>query len=262
MTDKKTTLYVFNKEESMYHIVICDDDKSYISYLKRLIIECGVEAEEIMFYEYTSGEELIESLEETKKVDLLIQDMQMKEYDGNRTAKLFRKEHPSSVIVFCSGVCQPTVESFETTPFRYLLKEYSKERMIKELVPVINEMKSKQTEPVVIGTYRYDDVKLRPDDILYISIVRNGSEIHTVPEQADVGKGRPLTSRKKIDELYEELKDYGFEYAHNSYIVNLNHIKRKNTKELELKDGTVLTIARSKEKQLRQAFAKYKSHKY
>ena len=28
----------------MYHIVICDDDKSYISYLKRLITECGVEA--------------------------------------------------------------------------------------------------------------------------------------------------------------------------------------------------------------------------
>ena len=246
----------------MYYIVICDDDKSYINYLKRMILKCGVDSEEIMFYEYASGEELIESLGETKKIDLLILDMQMKEYDGNRTAKLFRKEHPSSVIVFCSGVCQPTVESFETTPFRYLLKEYGQERMIKELVPVIEEMKNKQTEPVVIGTYRYEDIRLRPDDILYISIIRNGSEIHVVPEKAEGEKDRQLTSRKKISELYEELKDYGFEYAHNSYIVNLNHIKKKKTKELTLKDGTILTIARSKEKQLRQAFAKYKSHKY
>lgn len=246
----------------MYHIVICDDDKRYINYIRRMLLECGLKKDDVMFYEYMSGEELVISMERMEKIDLLILDMQMKEYDGNRTAKLFRKQFPSSIIVFCSGVCQPTVESFETTPFRYLLKEYTEERMIKELMSVINEMRNKQIEPMVIGTFRYCDVKLKLDDILYISIVRNGSGIHIVPEMMYEENDNQLMSRKKIDEFYEELKDYGFEYAHNSYIVNLNHIKRKNTKELVLSDGTILTIARSKEKRLRQAFAKYKSQKY
>ena len=71
-----------------------------------------------------------------------------------------------------------------------------------------------------------------------------------------------IRSKKRLPEMYAMLKNFGFEYAHNSYIVNLNHIKRKTTKELELSDGTVLSIARSKEKELRAAFAKYKAQKY
>lgn len=246
----------------MYYVAICDDDKNYIKYMETKLDELGLSGKTAEYYEYTSGEELINSINEIEKIDLLILDMQMREYDGNKTAKLFREQFPSSVIVFCSGVCLPTVESFETTPFRYLLKEYTDERMKEELKPIIQEMKNKQIEPVVIGTFRYLDVKLTLDEILYISIARNGSSIHILKEAVKSEYDEQLTSRKKLKELYEELKEYGFEYAHNSYIVNLNHIKRKTTHELELSNGVKLSIARSKEKQLRQAFAKYKSQKY
>ena len=246
----------------MYYIAICDDDINYIKYMKRMLLDSGINKEEVLFYEYESGEELINGTKCVERIDLRILDMQLKEYDGNKTAKLFRQEFPSSVIVFCSGVCQPTVESFETTPFRYLLKEYTEKHMLKELEAVIREMKSKVIEPVVIGTFRYQDVKLNLCDILYIAIARNGSRIYVSPEAVKFEYDKRLISRKKIDVLYNELKDFGFEYAHNSYIVNLDHIKRKGTKELELSDGTILSIARSKEKQLRQAFAKYKSRKY
>ena len=58
------------------------------------------------------------------------------------------------------------------------------------------------------------------------------------------------------------LKSFGFEYAHNSYIVNLNYIKRMTTQELQMSDGTILSIARSKEKDLRAAFAKHMAQKY
>ena len=215
----------------MYFIAICDDEDNYIKYIKKMLLKSGLESEETVFYEYNSGEDFINSLEGCEKIDLLILDMQMKKLDGNATAKLFRNQFPSSVIVFCSGVCLPTVESFETTPFRYLLKEYNA-------------------------------VQLRLDEILYISIARNGSNIYVNPKIIKYEFENHLTSKKKLLELYLLLKDCGFEYAHNSYIVNLNHIKRKTIKELELSDGTVLSIARSKEKALRVAFAKYKAKKY
>lgn len=246
----------------MYSIVLCDDDDNFIKYMKRMLLKSGLEEDRVTFLEYNSGEEMVKSLESCEKIDLLILDMQMKKLGGNETAKLFRSQFPSSVIVFCSGVCLPTVESFETTPFRYLLKEYTDERMEHELRTIVQEVKNKLVEPTVLGTWKYNAVKLKLDEILYISIARHGSNIFVDPKIIKFEFENRITSKKKLSELYSALKEYGFEYAHNSYIVNLNHIKRKTTKELELSDGTILSIARSKEKDLRVAFAKYKARKY
>ncbi len=246
----------------MYYIAICDDDSNFIKYIKNILLKSGLKEEEVFFYEYNSGEELIDSINTCEKIDLLILDMQMKKIDGNGTARFFRNQFSSSVIVFCSGVYLPTVESFETTPFRYLLKEYTDERMIRELKVVVQEVKNRLIEPVVIGKWNYNTVKLKLEEILYISIARNGSNIYVNPKIIKYEFENHIKSKRRLPEIYSVLKDYGFEYAHNSYIVNLNHIKRKTTKELELSDGIVLSIARSKEKQLRVAFAKYKAQKY
>ena len=43
----------------MYYIGICDDDQVFIDYMKRLFLEV---CEEITFYEYLSGEELVTDL--------------------------------------------------------------------------------------------------------------------------------------------------------------------------------------------------------
>lgn len=246
----------------VYDIAVCDDETGFINYMEQMLLKSGLEKEEVVFHEYHSGEGLLDSLGDCEKIDLLILDMQMKELGGNETARLFRRQFPSSVLVFCSGVCLPTVESFETTPYRYLLKEYTDERMVQELKAVVCEVKRKMIEPAVIGTWKHSAVKLRLDEILYISIARKGSHIYADPKVMKYEFESHITSKKKLPQLYDMLENYGFEYAHNSYIVNLNHIKRKTTTELELSDGTVLTIARSKEKQLRVAFAKYKAQKY
>lgn len=246
----------------MYHIAVCDDNADYIKYMRGMLLKSGLKKEEVVFYEYYSGEEFVKALDTLCKIDLLILDMQMKKLNGNETARLFRNQFPSSIIVFCSGVSLPTVESFETTPFRYLLKSYTDKRMLRELDAIVQEVKNKQIEPVVIGTWKYSMVKLRLEEILYIFIARNGSNIYANPKIIKYEFENYITSKKKLSMIYEELHNYGFEYAHNSYIVNLNHIKRKTTKELEMSDGTVLSIARSKEKMLRVAFARYKGEKY
>lgn len=70
--------------------------------------------------------------------------MQMKDYDGHKTARLFRNYFPNSVLVFCSGVRKPTDESFKTMPFRYLMKDYSEIKMCSEIRDIIK--KSERTK--------------------------------------------------------------------------------------------------------------------
>ncbi len=246
----------------MYYIAICDDDDKYIRYIKRLLFVSGINKSEATFYEYCSGEELIDSLDTFEKIDLLILEMKLKKLNGNETAKMFRNKFPSSVIVFCSDIYLSTAEIFEVKPFRYLLKKYTDERMIRELKAVVQEMSSKIIEPVLIGNWKYNTVKLSLNEILYISIARNGSYIYVNPQSIKYDFEKHIKSKKKLPELYALLKDYGFEYAHNSYIVNLAHIKTKTKKELELSDGTVLSVSKSKQRQLRAAFVKYMALNY
>lgn len=246
----------------MYYVAICDDDNKYIRYIKRLLFVSGINKSEATFYEYCSGEELIDSLDTFEKIDLLILEMKLKKLNGNETARMFRNKFPSSVIVFCSDIYLPTAEIFEVKPFRYLLKKYTDERMIRELKVVVQEMSSKIIEPVLIGNWKYNTVKLSLNEILYISIARNGSYIYVNPQSIKYDFEKHIKSKKKLPELYALLKDYGFEYAHNSYIVNLAHIKTKTKKELELSDGTVLSVSKSKQRQLRAAFVKYMALNY
>ena len=108
----------------MYKIVICDDDKNFIFYMKEMLLRCDLSERQVTFYEVTSGEECLLTVERMTSCDLIILDMQMSGMDGHATAKHFRKLFPDSLLVFCSGVSKPTDESFKTTPFRYLRKNY------------------------------------------------------------------------------------------------------------------------------------------
>lgn len=247
----------------MYHIIICDDDSRFRSYMRRIILDAGLKEKEAVFAEYASGEALADALDICHvPCDLLILDMQMGHMDGDATANAFRRHCPQAILVFCSGVCQPTVQSFRTTPFRYLLKAYTDEKMIAEVKEIIAELKKNKVEPFIIGHYRYSSVRLRPNDILYIEIAKRGSRLHLCPNVIKEEFEKSVTAKERVAELYEVLNEFGFAYAHNSYIVNLKYIKKMISSELVLTNGEKLSVSKSKWKEFRLKFAEYSAEKY
>ena len=52
------------------------------------------------------------------------------------------------------------------------------------------------------------------------------------------------------------------DYAHNSYIVNLKYVKKLCSEELKLVDGQVLSVSRTKIKNLRKQVTEYFERKY
>ena len=246
----------------MYHVILCDDDIKFLEYMKGKIVEAGLQSDEITFHEYTSGERLAEGIKKLECCDLLVLDMQLEGMDGDATAKIFREMFPSATLVFCTGVYQPTTKSFETQPYRYLMKSYSEDLILEEMKAVVAHVIEKQQEPTVIGKNGEMFVRLRLDDILFIEIRRRGSELHLHPSKLEKGKGKKLIAEKKVSELYNQLKNHGFEYAHNSYIVNLKYVDELKNGELKLADGTLLSISRSREKKFKSAFVGSISDRY
>ena len=247
----------------MYRIAICDDDKNFITYIEEMIAQCEINQKEIEFYEFESGEELIRKMGEMISCELLILDMQLKKLDGHATAKYFREVFPDAILVFCSGVSHPTDESFKATPYRYLQKSYSEEKMLCELQAILDKMRGTKPIPTIVGKNHYNIVKLKPSDILYIENFRRGSVLHIREETKDYSFEDKITTKFKLAELYEILSEYDFEYAHNSYLVNLNYvIKMTSEGVMKLVNGKELNVSRSKLPQFRQSLIRLLGDKY
>ncbi|MCM1287777.1 MAG: LytTR family transcriptional regulator [Clostridium sp.] len=110
--------------------------------------------------------------------------------------------------------------------------------------------------PVIIAMWHHNLARLYTKDILFISRNKDKSRVHVIEEAIHFGFEKKVSCKMRLDEVYEILKDYGFEYAHNSYLVNLRYVIRKTNMELELIDGTHLSIARTKEKNFADALVR------
>lgn len=89
---------------------------------------------------FASSSEFEADFENFYTIDLLILDIQLPDVNGTIFAKSFREEFPSSTLIFCSGKQSPTPESFESEPYRYLLKAWSDEHMVKKLASIVAHM--------------------------------------------------------------------------------------------------------------------------
>ena len=55
----------------MYHVAICDDDKVFISYIRKILNQArGTNQYQFKIYEFYSGEELVSSLDTSIHIDL------------------------------------------------------------------------------------------------------------------------------------------------------------------------------------------------
>lgn len=245
----------------MINIAICDDDLHFADYIEKILIgRVDADPDAFKFYKFGSGEELVKSFEKRIPFHLLILDMQMKKMDGDETAREFRKKYPHAVLVFCSGVCHPTVKSFEANAFRYLMKEYDSDRMEKELKVIVEELRKRESTRSVAISYRNETILAAPEDVLYVSIRKHGCNI-VLYDRANKKVSEHICNQS-ISDLFDELGTFRFAYAHNSYFVNLGYVVGIASNEVKLADGTVLAISKSREKMFKEALAIYLADRY
>ena len=236
----------------MIKIGICDDDKNFRTLLAEAIRR---EDSESFIYEYSTCETLIQ--DEENDLDLLFLDIQLPGISGNKASEIMKKKNKDLILVFVSGIYLPTPESFCVQPYRYLLKQSNPSEIQRELGTILAYTKEHKGKKYFIveddGMYQKIDI----DEILYFSIIRRGCEIHILQN----GTGKILRTRKRIQEIEEELKREYFCRIHKSFLVNPRYITEVKKSEIKMDNNEILSVSKARRKTFEDMFAEYLSYR-
>ena len=238
----------------MYKIAICDDDKRYRKTIREIVEhENSLHENEIRFYEYESGNELLKHTDILH--ELVFIDIRMPGLDGNQTALKLRNYNKDAVLIFCSSYFEPTVDSINFgQPFRYIMKDLHDTSLRREIAAIMTEVKRRfLNDYAVTVTSAGKIIRIHVENILYVSRAKRGCVITIVKEQ----KKETVRCRESFGELCEQLKDQGFAQAHYSYIVNLGKVEGLEKGVLRLKYGIELNVSRAKKEEFTEALFEY-----
>jgi Response regulator of the LytR/AlgR family len=246
----------------MIKIAICDDCAEDREVLITQINEVGKKINntldnDFQIKEYSCGQVLLEQMREIA-FDIIFLDIQMDGMDGNETAVKIREIDMNVVLVFFTGFVEPSCQTFEVQPFRYIMKNMDIDTMNKYIQSVLNKAISNANIPKLSANIGKKKIIVNAKDVLYIEKYGKGARIHlAMASREDYmclldnnGNLPDIRSTEKLNVIYEKLKRYEFGCPHNSYIINFNYLLscEANTYYLIGVDSE-FTISRSKEKE-------------
>ena len=238
----------------MLKIAICDDEKyfrenvkKYIeNYLKNKDIEFEIDV-------YESGHELISRGIEIVQYSMIFLDINMDEIDGIETAQKIRTFSSDVYIVFVTAYIDYSLEGYKVDAARYILKNNVNfdeaiyecmETLLKKMNYVVRRKEFEFSE---------GEKTLLLDRILYIE-----SNLHKlifyVMEQDVV----EYTMYSTLNALEKELEGLSFLRVHQSYLVNMKHIKKIDAGSVIMDDNYEISIPRARIKEVKNAFVLYK----
>jgi hypothetical protein len=140
-------------------------------------------------------------------------------------------------------------------------KYNSKEDLIKaikrEQAPYIVCSKLGFANEYILCHSGQDSYKIAPKEIMYIAIAKRGVDVFINEKLQQRLNIKKVHCNRRICELYKILEHYNFAYAHNSYIVNMEYIRVRKRQEIQLLDGKILSVSRSKTKELKEKMESY-----
>lgn len=221
------------------HIAICDDDKHDLCALASLIQEYNSSGT-ISMSSFSSATALY-NRSETTPIDIAILDIEMEAPNGYEIARKLIDHSCQPLIIFVTNSMAYTMRGYGVA-HRYLAKPLSKSLLWEALDTAILKIKANRFTFTIDGASRI----LRTEEIYYFEIFNHVAVLHTCDNE--------FTFRMSLKEIASQLPPGYFSSPHQSYLINLNHVKSAHANEVVLTNGTHIPVSRRKLKPFQEEF--------
>jgi len=249
----------------MIRCVLIDDENNSLEMMEWLLTTyCPQVKIEAMCNSASKG---IEAINEYKP-DLVFLDIEMPHMNGFDMLEQFDKLFFD--VVFCTAYDQFAIKAFRYSALNYLLKPVDPEDL-KETIRRSEEKKSGPTKEQI--ELLFQTIRTTPKQAVQRIALTTGDGMIFVPTKdilycqaesnytsvALVG-GKKILVSKVLKEIDDALSGPDFFRIHNSYLINLNHIKKYVRGEggyIIMEDGANVSISRSKRQEFMDQFSKF-----
>lgn len=205
----------------MIEIAIVEDDSQeqqrLLRYLKRYAEE---HQQSFLFSVFNNA---LDFLESKKSFDIAFLDIMMPVMTGMEAAEKLRSYNQHTVIIFVTTMVQFAIKSYEVDALDYIVKPVSYKRLTMKLHKAIQVFESSEGGTIMVEDPR-GTTKLATNDILYVEVTGHKLVFHTLQDT--------YTEYGSLSELQTVLSTYSFMRCNACYLVNPQHIKQLNSKNL------------------------------
>lgn len=234
-------------------IAICDDEEVIRKKLKmiveRYVLKKGIF---VTTEEFSSGEDFLTS---NNEYEIIFLDISMRGMDGIQVGKAIRERDKEVVIIYVTAFLDFSLEGYKVNAFRYLLKnEKSIEADMHECLEAVLEHLNKKTEFQTFA-FREGKKKLELNSIVYVESRLHTLEFHLIGNNKEE---KIYTINEVLNHMERQLQSKYFLRVHQSYMVNMNYIRKIQQDKIILKTQKEIPVSRSKKKTVCEKFAAYK----
>lgn len=239
--------------KQMFRIAICDDEKVFAEELRELVSACltkkGILFEIDLF---ESGEELAALGVGITRYTAVFLDINMEGMDGIEAAGKIRAVSREVFLVFVTAYISYSLEGYRLDAMRYLLKgDLNFSGMVEECMDAmldrLNYAVGKQE-----FAFREGKKEVALERLLYVESRLHKLEFHVMEDAMKV-----YTMYQTLDKVQELLGEHGFVRIHQSYLVNLRHIRSVSRYKVVLTDKTQLAVPKARYADVSARFTQY-----
>ncbi len=229
-------------------IAVCDDNKNWLDQASAIIHMFAEEngLQPVLFL-FSDTDVLLQ--EQKEPFDLIFMDIVLgREKNGIQIVKMINERWPACQIVYLTNYLGYAMDVYETEHVWFVLKSQFKDRL-----PVVFErVKHRLEHGLNLFVFTASDQEIVTLDCGKIRYLERSGRLTSI-----VTEDRVYYTRDKIAPLLERLPAGDFLRCHSSYIVYLPAVQSIQKDRLLMKDGSVIIISRSYQKEFRRSFLEW-----
>lgn len=192
---------------------------------------------------FSNTEDLLNSIS-FMSFDIVLLDIEMEPQSGFDAAKKIIERPDSPIIIFVTKTNAFALKGYGIA-LRYVQKPVNHEELFEALDAAINEAVAHR-------------MTFKIGDVTYALKLRNVSHIEVFGHYAVIhAENQTYRIRSTLKDIVSRLPKTHFASPHNSYVVNLEHIKAATADEVLLDGGVRIPISRRKAQEFNDAFYRF-----
>ena len=230
----------------MIKITVCDDDPDVLETIVELIKKNYGNSVSISVC--SQVQRLLEEWQGSgdNRADIVIMDIVFEQNNGITAAKTLQQLTRNVKIIFISGYLEYAADIFEADPFYFLAKPIKEKKLTDAIDRALEKIKEEDRSCLLLQS-RGEIVKIKIDDIWYVESSRRNLTIYEAGESSRV--------LMKLSDMEKLLPEY-FLRCHQSYLVNMDRIRKFTLDGIVLIDGRVIPVSRARYTETKDKFLK------